>query len=155
MLNSTSRNPKCCKQVHLSTLTRPVPHRLPIAKAESTKLKRMIALRPTSFGIVLLFVFSIFISHFVFQARCCSPSFRYLTAITRFAHRVFDDSATFASTGRSSSVLLAEVWSRSLQEQLHELYIGPSRSAVPVQPIAAKAQETAKLNKDSTCSIAW
>jgi hypothetical protein len=83
---------------------------------------------------------------------------------------VFDDGATFASTGRSSSVLLAEVWSRSLQEQIHDVNTSsPTLSPrnAPIRPSAAGKllpnkdsptmtfQDIAKLNKDSTCSIAW
>ncbi len=82
---------------------------------------------------------------------------------------MFDDSATYASTGRSSSVLLEEVWSRSLQEQLHEVYTSSSASssrgvlqrqtvfgkAAPIKDSPCAPQETVKLNRDSTCSIAW
>lgn len=94
---------------------------------------------------------SIFKCVFVFDGASCvfvfCVSFHIFTQTQRFAHRVFDDSATFACTGLSSSVLLAEVWSRSLQEQL----LSPRMTSV----MKADIQDSTKFNKESTCSIAW
>ena len=108
---------------------------------------------------------------------CATNVILLITPIRRFLHRIFDDSLTFASTGRSSSVLLAEVWSRSLQEQVPDVLASASASSnksAPSRPTFAAASrptvtaksvlikeipsftlETSKLNKDSTCSVAW
>jgi hypothetical protein len=120
---------------------------------------------------------TLFITSCFSRCACATDVILLITPIRRFLHRIFDDSLTFASTGRSSSVLLAEVWSRSLQEQVPDVLASasassnksaPSRStfaaasrptvtakSVPIKEIPSLTLETSKLNKDSTCSVAW